>query len=47
MSHLLVIMSGLMYAAIAVDQGLKFNWPLLIIYACYALSNVGVYMLVK
>jgi hypothetical protein len=39
----LIILTGLIYAYIAGEQGLKGNMPMLIVYAGYAFSNVGLY----
>ena len=47
MSPWLVIICGLIYAVVAIDQGLKGNIPILIMYGCYAISNIGVYMLLE
>lgn len=43
MSAWLIIVTGLIYAYIAFDQGLKGNIPMLIIYSGYAFSNIGLY----
>jgi hypothetical protein len=43
MSAWLIIVTGLIYAYIAGEQGLKGNLPMLIVYAGYAFSNVGLY----
>jgi hypothetical protein len=42
-SSWLIILTGLIYAYIAGEQGLKGNMPMLIVYAGYAFSNVGLY----
>jgi len=42
-SSWLIILTGLIYAYIAGEQGLKGNLPMLIVYAGYAFSNVGLY----
>lgn len=47
MSVAVVIITGLLYATLAIDQGLKGNIPVLIMYGAYAVSNIGVYMLLK
>jgi hypothetical protein len=45
MSPWLIILTGLIYAYIAVEQGLKGNGHMTIIYAGYAFSNVGLYLM--
>jgi hypothetical protein len=45
MSPWLIILTGLIYAYIAVEQGLKGNEYMTIIYAGYAFSNVGLYLM--
>jgi hypothetical protein len=45
MSAWLIIVTGLIYAYIAIEQGFKGNTSLLIIYSGYAFSNVGLYMM--
>ena len=45
MSSWLIILTGLIYAYIAGEQGLKGNISMLIIYGGYALSNIGLYMM--
>lgn len=47
MSPALVIILTLLYAFVAIDQGLKGNMAILIMYGAYAVSNIGVYMLLK
>ena len=47
MSPWLVIICTMIYAAVAVDQGIKGNLPVLIMYGSYAVANVGVWMLLK
>lgn len=43
MSAWLIILTGLIYAYIAAEQGVKGNIPLLIVYGGYAFSNIGLY----
>jgi hypothetical protein len=43
MSSWLIIVTGLIYAYIAVEQGFKGNTAMLIVYAGYAFSNLGLY----
>ena len=45
MSSNLIILTGLIYAYIAIEQGLKGNLPMAICYICYAGANVGLYMM--
>lgn len=47
MSGWLVALTGGIYAYIAVEQGLKGNSSMAIVYFGYALANVGLYMAVK
>ena len=45
MSAWLIILTGLIYAYIAVEQGIKGNAGMSVCYAGYAFGNVGLYML--
>jgi hypothetical protein len=45
MSAWLIIVTGLIYAYIAIEQGIKGNTSMLIIYGGYAASNIGLYQL--
>tara|TARA_R110000822_G_scaffold46551_7_gene123759 strand:+ start:393 stop:557 length:165 start_codon:yes stop_codon:yes gene_type:complete len=45
MSAWLIIVTGVIYAYIAVEQGLKGNLPMAICYICYAGANIGLYMM--
>lgn len=47
MSGWLVILTGLIYAYIAIEQGSKGNTSMAVVYAGYAFSNVGLFMAVK
>lgn len=47
MSAWLVALTGLIYAYISVEQVFKGSWDMSIVYAGYALANVGLYMAVK
>ncbi len=47
MSGWLIILTGLIYAYIGIEQGLKGNMPMAICYSCYAGANVGLYMMAK
>ncbi|CAB5219022.1 hypothetical protein UFOVP229_20 [uncultured Caudovirales phage] len=46
MSGNLIILTGAIYAYVAVEQGLKGNIGMLIAYAGYAFSNIGLYLMV-
>ena len=45
MSAWLIIVTGLIYAYIAIEQGLKGNLAMTVVYGGYAFSNVGLYLL--
>lgn len=45
MSAWLIIVTGLIYAYIAVEQGMKGNMAMLVVYAGYAFSNVGLFLM--
>lgn len=45
MSSWLIILTGLIYAYIAGEQGFKGNIPMMVVYAGYAFSNVGLYIM--
>lgn len=47
MSAPLIIMVGLVYGYIAVEQAWKGNVAVGIMYAGYAFSNIGLYLLAK
>lgn len=47
MSGWLILLTGAIYAFVAIDQGIKGNTGMLIAYAGYAFSNIGLYMLAK
>lgn len=47
MSGWLIIATGLAYACVAVEQMLKGNLHTFIVYAGYAFSNVGLYMMTR
>lgn len=47
MSSWLIIATGLAYAYVAVEQGLKGNVYMSIVYSGYAFSNIGLYLLAK
>lgn len=45
MSAWLILLTGLIYLYIAIEQGVKGNYGMLIAYLGYAFANVGLYML--
>lgn len=47
MSSTLIAACGCAYAWVAIDQAIKGNWPMVIVYAGYAFANVGLYILAK
>ena len=47
MSAWLIVVTGLIYFYIAIEQGLKGNLAMFIIYLGYASSNVGLYKVAK
>ena len=47
MSSWLIIVTGLIYAYISVEQAFKGNTWVSVIYAGYSFSNVGLYMMAK
>lgn len=47
MSGWLIAITGLIYAYVAIEQGVKGNIGLAIAYTGYAFSNIGLYILAK
>lgn len=47
MSAWLIALTGLIYAGVAVEQYLKGNMPLAVVYIGYAFSNIGLYVIAK
>lgn len=47
MSSWLIVVVGIIYTAISVDQGLKGNTGLCVTFAGYAFSNIGLYWLAR
>ena len=45
MSGWLIALTGLIYAGVAIEQGLKGNMPMCLTYLGYAFANVGLYKL--
>lgn len=46
MSVLLIALTGIAYAGVAIDQSIKGNVPMALVYVGYALANVGMLLLV-
>jgi hypothetical protein len=46
MSRPLIAIVGLIYVLVSIDNGIKGNVGLSIMYAAYALANVGLWMIV-
>jgi hypothetical protein len=46
-SSWLIIVTGLIYAYIGLEQALKGNLPMAVVYSGYAFSNVGLYIMAK
>lgn len=47
MSGWLIALTGCCYAWVALEQGLKGNPAMTVVYAGYAFSNIGLYLLAK
>jgi hypothetical protein len=47
MSSWLIILTGLIYAWIAIEQGFKGNLSMAVVYSGYAFSNVGLYLMAR
>lgn len=45
MSGFLIIVTGLIYAYVAIEQGMKGNVSMAVVYSGYAFSNVGLWKL--
>jgi hypothetical protein len=45
MSAWLIALTGLIYAGVALEQGYKGNYAMLVVYLGYAFSNIGLYKL--
>jgi hypothetical protein len=45
MSAWLIIVTGLIYFYIAIEQGFKGNLAMAVVYSGYAFSNVGLFLL--
>jgi hypothetical protein len=45
LSSWLIILTGLIYAYIGIEQGFKGNTAMAVVYSGYAFSNVGLYIL--
>jgi hypothetical protein len=47
MSSWLIILTGLIYGYVAIEQGTKGNTSMAVVYSGYAFSNIGLWMAVK
>ena len=47
MSSWLIIVTGLIYAYIGIEQGVKGNIPMGITYLSYSTANVGLYFMAR
>jgi hypothetical protein len=47
MSSWLIIVTGLIYLYIGIEQSVKGNLPMAVVYTGYAFSNVGLYIMAK
>ena len=47
MSAWLIALTGLIYAAVAVEQGIKGNLSMAVVYGGYSFSNIGLYLLAR
>jgi hypothetical protein len=47
MSKPLIAITGLIYLYIAVEQAVKGGWSMSVVYAGYALANVGLFVAVQ
>jgi hypothetical protein len=45
MSSWLIIVTGLIYAYIGIEQGFKGNMAMAVVYSGYAFSHIGLYLL--
>jgi len=46
-SSWLIIVTGLIYAYIGIEQAFKGNMPMAVVYTGYAFSNVGLYLMAR
>lgn len=47
MSGWLIALCGCIYAGVALDQALRGNWAMVVVYSGYSFSNIGLYVLAK
>lgn len=47
MSSWLIALTGCIYAFVAVEQAMKGNFSMAVVYSGYSFSNVGLYLLAK
>lgn len=43
MSAWLIILTGMIYSYISIEQGIKGNIAMMVVYGGYAFSNIGLY----
>ena len=47
MSDLLIVLVGLIYSGVSIEQLIRGNWPLSIVFFGYAFSNIGFWYALK
>lgn len=47
MSAWLIVLTGAIYGYIALEQGIKGNLPMAVVYGGYSFSNIGLWMMAK
>ncbi len=47
MSSWLIALTGIIYAYVAAEQGLRGNYSMMVVYSGYAFSNIGLYLMAK
>jgi hypothetical protein len=47
MSGWLIVLTGCIYAYIALEQGFKGNISMMVVYGGYSVSNIGLYWMAK
>lgn len=47
LSQALIVVPGLCYLGVCVAEGLRGNWAMSVVYAGYAMANVGLYALAR
>jgi hypothetical protein len=46
-SSWLIILTGLIYAYIGIEQGAKGNLPMAVVYISYSTANIGLYLMAR